>query len=189
MTAAIRSYLYWKKFSSAQLPTRTSSLRRPTVIKRIIRLGCLTSRLPRSPGRRSGHTRQPIEGFLELSRQRAPVSCRHCDCRDPDLTNVDIGNPPAGKDSSREKANAGGELSSILKKRKLDQLKYPNDVDYNSEESTRGSSGEGEGVRPRKQQKPHASRKTSPPIRPILDLHSQLPHDGTGHNSADEKTR
>lgn len=62
-----------------------------------------------------------------------------------------------------------------------------NDVDYNSEESARDSSGDGEGLRPRKQQKLHASRKTSPPNRPILDLDSQLPYDGTGRNSGDEK--
>lgn len=78
-------------------------------------------------------------------------------------------------------------MSLIPKKRKLDQLKRPNDVDYNSEESARDSSGDSEGLRPRKQQKLHASRKTSPPNRPILDLDSQLPHDGTGRNSGDEK--
>jgi len=115
------------------------------------------------------------------------VSCRHRDCRNPELTNLDIDNPPVDNESDHEKVNTGGELS-ILKKRKLDELRQPDNVDYNSDDSAEDSgdnNGGGKSIRHRKRRESPASCKTPPPNRPILDLNSQLPHDVTIRNSDD----
>lgn len=100
--------------------------------------------------------------------QRANVSCRHCNCRDPYLANVDVDNPPVDRESDGEKTKTGGE--SPTKKRKLDRLKRPDDVDYNSEDSAKGSSKGGKGLRPQKQRKLPASREDSPPGFPSATL-------------------
>ena len=92
-----------------------------------------------------------IKSLRELRKQRASVSCRHHDCHNPDLTNVDVDNPPVNRESDREKANTGGELPTP-RKRKLDQLKQPDDVDYNSDDSAKDGGEHGESLRPLKQQ-------------------------------------
>lgn len=95
-------------------------------------------------------------------------------------------NPPVNRESDREKANTGGELSTP-RKRKLDQLKQPDDVDYNSDDSDKDGGEHGGSLRPLKLQKPPDSRINSPPGSPPLNLDTLLPHDGTDHDSGDDK--
>ncbi|KAF2194757.1 hypothetical protein K469DRAFT_132937 [Zopfia rhizophila CBS 207.26] len=76
----------------------------------------------------------------------------------------------------RERVYTGGELSSTPKKRKLDQLNRPEDVNYNSDASARDGKEVGQSLRARKQRKSPTSHKNS-----LLD--SQLPQEGTYRNS------
>ncbi|OCK92392.1 uncharacterized protein K441DRAFT_180999 [Cenococcum geophilum 1.58] len=95
-----------------------------------------------------------------------------------------IENPLIREEGNHKKGNAGGELFFMPKKRKLNQLKRDDVTNYNSNNPTKESSGDGEGgeggnsPRPQKQQRPPAYREdlsSSPPIPPILDHDSQYP--------------
>ena len=102
-------------------------------------------------------------------------------------------NPRVNKDRDRKETNMEGELSPTPKKRKLDQLKSPNDVDYNSGDSAKdgsdGSDGSesSESLRPRKQRKPLNSRKNPPAGLPTIGLEPPLPHDGTCKSDNDKR--
>lgn len=99
-----------------------------------------------------------------------------------DADNID--NPLIMEEGNYEKGNAGGELSLMPKKRKLNQLERDDVTNHNSNNPTKESSGgsedgkDGDSPRPQKQQRPPAYREdlsSSPPIPPILDLDSQYP--------------
>jgi len=80
----------------------------------------------------------------------------------------------------------GGEL--LIKKQKLDER--TDDVDYDSDHSAKESNEGGEGLRPRKQQKPHASRTTSSLGLPIINLNSgDDKHNNSDGNSDNEAER
>lgn len=110
------------------------------------------------------------------------ASTRRCGNYNLKLTNVD--NSLANGESNREKANIVGNLLRALNKWKLNQLNQSNDINYNSDNSTKDGT---ENLRPQKQQKQPDSRNGSRIDIPSMDRDTPSPHDSTGHKLGNDK--
>ncbi|OCK83074.1 hypothetical protein K432DRAFT_402342 [Lepidopterella palustris CBS 459.81] len=86
---------------------------------------------------------------------------------------MNVDNSPVDRESNDGKANTKGELST-LKKRKLDQLKQPNNADYDSDDLPKTAST---AIFP-----PRLASRS-----PIINAHSQLPHEEINCNSGDDE--